>query len=100
MHIVPDGPLRVRAEVELRDVARVCLQQHATVAAAAFANGAVQAQVAAISPAVSARTTAPPSAGNDRDTDVLPVMLSLAGAVALPVGLPVTVRFDSCPSKT
>jgi HlyD family secretion protein len=101
LHILPDGPPRVRAEVELRDIGKLCLQQHATVGAEAFANGSMQAQVVAISPAVSARTTAPPAAGDARDQDILPVILSLpSGTPALPTGLPVTVRFDACPSKT
>ena len=33
LHIVPDGPLRVRAEVDVRDRARICIAQSATVTA-------------------------------------------------------------------
>jgi multidrug resistance efflux pump len=100
LHIVPDGLLRIRAEVELRDLAHVCASQRATVSAEAFPNASIHAQVAAISPAVSPRSTAPATA-DARDKDIVAVVLSVdRGGPALPIGLPVTVRFDSCPSKT
>ena len=100
LHIVPDGPLRVRAEVELRDLAHVCASQRATVVAEAFANATIHAQVASISPAVTPRSIAPATA-DARDKDVVAVVLNVErGSPALPIGLPVTVRFDSCPSKT
>jgi multidrug resistance efflux pump len=108
LHIVRDGPARVRAEVALRDLSHVCLQQRATIAAAAFPKTAIGAPVAAISPTVGRagmRTTAggadaaaPANAG---ENDVIPVDLNVdAGAPALPIGLPVTVHFEACPSKT
>ncbi len=53
LHIVRDGPSRVRAEVALRDLPHVCPQQRASIAAEAFPNAAIKAQVASISPAVS-----------------------------------------------
>jgi HlyD family secretion protein len=100
LHIVQDDPLRVRADVDLRDVAHVCTQQNATVTAEAFPNAPIRAQVTSISPAVGARSTA--AASSDAGSkDVVPVVLDLAhGGPRLPIGLPVTVRFEACPSKT
>jgi HlyD family secretion protein len=101
LHMVQDDPLRVRADVELRDAAHVCTEQSATVSADAFPNAALHAQVVAISPAVK-RTTGTAGAGSDAaGKDVVPVVLDLAhGGPRLPIGLPVTVHFDACPSKT
>ena len=106
MHIVPDGQPRVRAEVALHDVAHVCLQQRATVAADAMPDAAIQAEVASISPTVSRATMGPVgtagSAGAAADpSDVVAVVLKVDGnAPALPIGLPVTVHFQACPSKS
>ena len=107
MHIVPDGQPRVRAEVALHDVAHVCLQQHATIAADAMPDAAIHAEVASISPTVS-RATIGAAAGAAGSTgaaadpsDVVTVVLKVAGnAPALPIGLPVTVHFQACPSKS
>lgn len=105
LHIVADGQLRVRAEVDVHEVRRVCAQQHATIAADAFPNTTIQAQVASISPEISARSIGAGAAGTTAaDTgpkDVVVVVLNVdRGAPALPIGLPVTVHFDTCPSKT
>jgi len=100
LHIVQDGQLRIRAEVELRDLAHVCASQRATVTADAVPSASIHAQVAAISPAVSPRSLAATSA-DVHDRDIVTVVLNVdRGGPALPIGLPVTVRFDSCPSKT
>jgi HlyD family secretion protein len=98
LHMVQDDPLRVRADVELRDAAHVCTQQNATVLAEAFPNASLRAQVVSISPAVKSTT----SSGSDAASkDVVPVVLDLAhGGPRLPIGLPVTIHFDACPSKT
>ena len=107
LHIVPEGQSRVRAEVDLHDLAHVCVQQHATIAADTFPNTAIQAQVVSISPAVGPRSLAPvgtagtASPGEARSKDVVAVVLNVdRGAPALPIGLPLTVRFDACPSKS
>jgi HlyD family secretion protein len=101
LHIVPDGQARVRAEVALRDLAHVCLQQRATIAADALPNAPIQAQVASISPAVSRATTGAASVTNADASDVVAVVLKVdGGAPALPIGLPVTVHFQACPSKS
>jgi len=100
LHIVQDGSLHVRAEIELRDLSHVCAAQSATVAADAFPNTAIKARVVSISPTVSARSIAAPGA-DSAARDVVTVMLELAhGGPALPIGLPVSVRFETCPPKT
>jgi HlyD family secretion protein len=105
LHIVPDGPPHIRAEVALADLGHVCIQQHARIAAEAFPNAAMQAQVASISPTVSragmgsAAGAADPA--NAQAGDVAGVVLKLdQGAPALPIGLPVTVHFQACASKS
>lgn len=99
LHIVQDGPARVRADVELRDAAHVCLQQTASVSSDSSANS-FHAQVASISPMARPRSIAAASA-ESRDTDVVPVLLNLErDAPVLPIGSVVTVHFDACPSKT
>lgn len=102
LHIVPDGQARVRAEVALHDLARVCPQQRATIAAEALPNAAIQAQVASIGPTVSRATMGTGAAGGDADAaDVVAVVLTVdGGAPPLPIGLPVTVHFQACPSKS
>jgi multidrug resistance efflux pump len=105
LRIVPDGESRVRAEVGLRDLAHVCRQQRATIAAEAFPNAAITAQVVSISPAVSRPSlgNAPGVAApaNADASDVVAVVLNVdRGAPALPIGLPVTVHFEACPSKS
>src|SRR6516164_7920387 len=62
LHIVADGPLQVRVEVDVRDLARVCNEQSATVTAEPFPSVSMRAKVQAVSPAVSPRTLAAPGA--------------------------------------
>ncbi|HTP92941.1 MAG TPA: HlyD family efflux transporter periplasmic adaptor subunit [Xanthobacteraceae bacterium] len=100
LHIVPDGQLRVRAEIELRDWAHVCILQNATVAAEGFTSATIRGHVGSISPTVTARSL-PAVSSDSGGKDVVPVTLELArGGPALPIGLPVTVHFEACPSKT
>jgi multidrug resistance efflux pump len=99
LHIIPDGALRVRAEVELRDVPRICATQTASVSAEASPSTAIRAQVAAISPAASSRSIATATA-DARNKDILAVDLSLdPSAPPLPISSAVMVRFDACPPK-
>jgi multidrug resistance efflux pump len=105
LHIVRDGRVRVRAEVPLENLSKVCLQQHAGITAAALPNAAIKAEVATISPQVSRSSmgNAAPDArsANAGAADVVAVVLTLdAGAPALPIGMPVTVHFEACPSKS
>jgi HlyD family secretion protein len=102
LHMVPDGQARVRAEVALQNLSQVCPQQQATIATAA-SPAAIQAQVASISPAVGVATMANAQAGsaNGGSRQVLPVVLTMTSkAPVLPIGLPVIVHFDRCPSKS
>jgi HlyD family secretion protein len=105
LHIAPDGQVRVRAEVALRDLPHLCTGQRASIAAEILSGTATGAQVAAISPAVTVRTmatqggtAAPASAAAE---NVVAVILSIDhGAPTLPIGLPVAVHFAACPSKS
>jgi multidrug resistance efflux pump len=100
LHMVQDNLLRVRAEIDLRDLGRVCASQNATVAAEALPSLSIHAQVASISPAVSNRSIA--MAGSDaRGKDVVAITLDLErGGPTLPIGLPVMVHFVPCTPKT
>jgi HlyD family secretion protein len=101
LHIVPDGQSRVRAEVALHDLPHVCVQQHANIAAEAFPNASVQAQVASISPMVTRPSMGSAASADAGANDVVAVVLTMdSGAPALPIGLPVTVHFEACPSKS
>lgn len=100
LHIVPEGQARVRAEVAVGDLAQVCMRQRASIAAGAIPDATIRARVASIGLAVSRRRMAAPAADEDAK-DVVPVVLKLdPGAPPLPIGLPVTVHFDACPSKS
>jgi len=105
MHIGRDGRSRVRAEVGLSDLRHVCMQQRATVATDAFPHAAIEAQVASISPMVSrdssANSTGAAPPANANHNDVVAVLLTInRGAPTLPIGLPVTVHFEACPTKS
>jgi len=100
LHLVADGPLRVRAEVALRDLVHVCTAQSAVVSAEFSPTAVLHAKVAAIGPAANPRSLAAATADN-RDTDAIPVILTIEhDAPALPIGASVMVRFEPCPSKT
>jgi HlyD family secretion protein len=101
MHIAAGGASRVRAEVALSDLPHVCPQQHATIAAQALP--AIPAHVASISPEVTRprmqMAGATPAAASA--PAVVPVVLKIDGnPQALPLGLPVEVRFATCPPKS
>ena len=103
LHIAPEGPERVRAEVGLRDYARLCVGQRASIAAETAPSASVDAQVSSISPVITTRskiTAAAGSAANEAENVVAVVLTLASGAPALPVGLPVIVRFAACPSKS
>lgn len=100
LHLVQDGQLRVRAEVEVRDASHVCASQKATIVPEAFPNAKIHAHVTSISPMVAPRSMT--TAAADASTkDVLAVILDIdTGAPTPPIGSAVTVNFDPCPSKT
>jgi HlyD family secretion protein len=105
LHVVPDGRARVRAEVPLADLAKVCVQQRATIAAGASPDTAAKAQVSFISPEISrgslpgAATAAAPANANQSEV-VAVVLIVDQGGPPMPIGLPVTVHFEACPSKS
>ena len=100
LHLVPDGSLRVRAEVEVRDAARVCAAQLATVVPEAFPNARLHAHVASVGPMVVPRHMAS-AAAKAGDNGVLDVILDIeTNTPAPPVSSAVTVSFEPCPSKT
>jgi multidrug resistance efflux pump len=101
LHIVPDGPARVRAEVALADLPHVCLQQHATIAAEAFPNAAMTAQVATIGAEVDRSATVGATSDHPDSSGAVAVVLTMdRGAPALPIGLLVSVHFEPCPTKS
>jgi len=100
LHLAPDGPPRIRAEVEMRDAAHVCTAQKATVMSETFPNATIRAQVVSVGAQVVPRTVTT-SGSDDTDKTVLPVMLSIdAGAPMPPIGSAVIVHFVACPSKS
>jgi HlyD family secretion protein len=100
LHLVQDGQLRVRAEVEVHDASRVCASQNATIVPEAFPSARIHAHVASISPMVAPRGMMT-AAANGSPKDVLAVILDIdTSAPPPPIGSTVTVNFDSCPSKT
>ena len=58
MRVIADGRLLVRTEIERRDMARLCLDQSATVTSDAIPSLAMSAKVTAISPALGPRRIA------------------------------------------
>lgn len=100
MHLAPDGSLQVRAEVDSRDVQRVCAAQPATVTVDGLTTPPIHAQVESISPVISTRTLF--VAGKEKQSpDVAQVILTIEGSRPnLPTGLSVTVQFGPCPSKS
>jgi multidrug resistance efflux pump len=100
LNLVQDGPLRVRAEIDPRDLGRVCVAQTATVSAEPFPNQAIRAQVASLGPAVTMRTLTAPGPDARGGGDVVTAILDLDRASpVLPIGLPVSVRFAACPAR-
>lgn len=98
LHMVVEGPLWVRIEIDPRDLSRVCIDQSATVTTEAFPNVSLRAKVEAMSPALSPRTT---PGVESRSKEIGAIVLSFEGRVPrVPIGLPVTAHLDPCPSKS
>jgi HlyD family secretion protein len=97
LQLAPNAKVQVRAEIDPRNLQRVCLAQPASVTVDAFPSRVIHAQVELINPVISNRTLF--MAGNEsRSPDVARIILDLEnGGTNLPVGLPVTVVFDPCP---
>jgi multidrug resistance efflux pump len=98
LHVFADGSLHVRADIDLRDLPRVCLSQSASVTSDALPHRDIHAEVTVISLAVAPQPVTP---ATSQENQVIPVLLELApNAPPLPIGSTVSVRFDPCPSKT
>jgi multidrug resistance efflux pump len=97
LQILPEGTLRVRAEIDQRDLARVCENQPAIVTTEAFPNASIRAEVESISPVLIPRTIAVPGAGKDVEAVILTMETT---NLRLPIGVPVMVRFGPCPSRS
>lgn len=99
-HLLADGPLRVRTEIGLGNLADVCLSQHARVIADALPNMNIQAEVTLISPTMTSATPSPAGA-NTHVTEVVPVLLDLEQtASSLPIGSVVKVHFGPCTPRS
>jgi HlyD family secretion protein len=94
-----DSPSRIRAEVDERDIAKVCLKQQAVATSESFPGIALDAVTERINGEMTRRTMA----SADRttgDRDVREVVLSLAGGkIDWPAGLRVQIKFRAgCPA--
>jgi multidrug resistance efflux pump len=94
-----DSPRRVKAEVDARDIAKVCAKQQAVVTSESFPGAALDA----VTERINGEMTRATMASTDRtaaDRDVREVTLSLApGKVSWPAGLRVLVKFQAgCPA--
>ena len=106
LHIVPDGPLRVRAEVDVRDRARICLAQSATVTADAAAcrphrrGSGVDQPDCRSAPDRRGRGPGPSRPGSREQRGGGGPGPRSAGTPPLPIGSSVAVSFDPCPSRS
>lgn len=99
IRLADDRRLRVRAEVDERDIGRICLKQRAVVAADAFPGTQLEATTERIGDEMSRRTMfRPDDPARKDDRDVREVTLSLnESSLNWPAGLRVSVRFSACP---
>jgi multidrug resistance efflux pump len=97
LRLVDDRDLRVRAEVDERDLGRICEGQRATVKADGYPDTVLTATIARISPGMGRRTVLSGDPAEKSDRDVREVLLSVEeGNVRWPIGLRVVVRFEAC----
>jgi len=95
--MVDDRKRRVHAEVDERDVGKLCLAQRAGVTAEAFPNTEVAAVSEQLASALTRRSLRAVAAEREADA-VRAVTLGLAdGAPDWPLGLRVLVKFAACP---
>jgi HlyD family secretion protein len=86
--------LRVRAEIDETDVARVKLGQQATVTAAAYPGRKFAGIVSRIGQRMGRKTVGSDNPAEQRDTDVLDVLVDLDPDTHLPIGLRVDVTLE------
>jgi multidrug resistance efflux pump len=95
--LADDRKRRVVAEVDERDVGKLCLAQHAAVTADAFPGSEVAGVTQQLSGELTRRTLHASAPEREGDT-VRAATLGLAeGAPNWPLGLRVTVKFAACP---
>lgn len=90
LDLIDTDRLGVRADVDERDVARICPKQNAV----ATADSIPAAQVDVVTEDVSET----PAASREREAREV-TLAPVAGSLNWPVGLPVTVRFKACPAE-
>jgi multidrug resistance efflux pump len=96
--LIDDGKRRVRAEVDERDLARICMRQHAVVTSESFPGIQMDAVTERISEEMTRPTIARAGTAERSERDVRGVVLSLAEDKRdWPIGLRVSVKFASCP---
>lgn len=91
IEVADTSRLRVRAEVDETDVARVKLGQQAFVTAAAYPNRKFTGIVSRIGRRMGRKTVGSDNPAEKHDTDVLDVMVDLDPSAHLPIGLRVDV---------
>jgi len=97
LRFVDDRKLRVRAEVDERDLGKLCPRQVATITADGFPGVSLAATVYRINPGMGRRTVLSGDPAEKSDRDVREVMLSVdQGAQELPIGLRVVALFRQC----
>jgi multidrug resistance efflux pump len=101
LKLMDDGKRRVRAEVEGRDLARVCMKQPAIVTSESFPGIQIDAVTERMSEAMTRPTMSSGQPSEKSDRDVREVLLSLTkDASNWPIGLRVSVKFGSCPPNS
>lgn len=97
LRMVDDSVLRVRAEVDERDLQKVCLDQRANVTADGYRGESLPAKVTQINPGMGRRTILTGERTERADRDVRELLLTLeAGETRWPIGLRVLVFFLKC----
>jgi HlyD family secretion protein len=97
LRMVDDTVLRVRAEVDERDLQKVCLGQRARVTSDGFKGDALSAKVTQINPGMGRRTIQTGDRADRADRDVRELVLTLDSAEKRwPIGLRVLVFFLKC----
>jgi HlyD family secretion protein len=97
LKMVDDSILRVRAEVDERDLQKVCLDQRAKITADGFKGVSLSATVTQVNPAMGRRTILTGDKVEKADSDVRELLLTLgSGEARWPIGLRVLVFFLKC----
>lgn len=88
--------MKVRAEVDERDLGAICHGQKAVVTADGYPNVSLTAAVTEVKPSMGRRTILSDDPAEKSDRDVREVLLALEKSTAWPIGLRVIVRFHKC----